>query len=161
MIKKKFDFWGKFDIINVYSEIAVLMIIAVCFIAILVSQVILNNDKIRSKFSFVDQLEGVSVSNIVDTYGKGEITIKISNLDKNSEISVLENGEPIGTFNTDTIQIPVRNNSLIEIDGRKAQKDFSAKVIGSSGNVLFSNKNSEVTVNKNISFLTRIFLNNG
>jgi len=85
----------------------------------------------------------------------GEITLKTSIY--TDDVFVLQNGEPIAAFLNSTVTFPVRNNSVIEIDGSRFKKSFDVTIVEKSSNITGIN-DEKITVNRNIAMFGRIFL---
>ncbi|GHV18476.1 hypothetical protein FACS189425_07300 [Clostridia bacterium] len=102
---------------------------------------------------------GVVASNSTPTgVNLGELTLSIHDVQPHNNIKILQNGVVIGIFNQPTVIITVEDNALIEIDGSKIDKDFRVQIDSQSSNVKYFKDVREITVQKNIAILARIFI---
>lgn len=107
-------------------------IFAVLSVLVLVSQVLLLNDNIKNKISFLYNMESQYVYS-ESAVPKGYIKIEISHPDKN--VYILQNGEPLLCFEKVICKIDVFDNSVIEIDARNSDNEISVKLIEFSDNI--------------------------
>lgn len=99
----------------------------------------INYDKIIYNFVFIFAClliisQIVLTVNNANTYVSTDdevvfnVTLKLSGVKPSEKIAILCNGDPVAYFVNDTINLTVKNNSVIEIDGRKINKDFNVEI---------------------------------
>ena len=131
-----------------------LKIFTVFLILLLISQILLLNDDIKRKISFLYSMESQYVYS-ESVIPKGFIELEISSPDKN--VYVLQNGEPISNFEKKVCKIDVFDNSVIEIDARNSYNEINVKMTKFSDNVK-GYYESECSLSKEIKILGRFFI---
>ena len=152
-----FDYFlGEMFLRKIFSY-ALAAVFGTAVIALLVSQLGLTVPAVRTTLTNVSDYED-AMGQTEDNSQLGEITLSLHGVNANADIKVLQNGDAIAFFLQDTINVTVRNNSLIEIDGTKVKDNFSVTIASQSQNISFSDEIREITVDKNIAILTRVFV---
>ncbi len=142
----------KLNLSNIFNSLLFVFITIM-----LISQLALTTPNARVLLTTIDKDEDVSVSANQDSIRLGEITISLNGVHPSDDIKILQNGEPIAVFYDKEIKITVADNSVIEIDGSKINKEFYVDIINVSDNIKFENV-SQIRVNSNIAMVGRIFV---
>ncbi|MDK2799920.1 MAG: hypothetical protein PWP27_449 [Clostridiales bacterium] len=158
-IKNFFHQLGKINIINKNVERCLVFLSSFFVLLLIISQIGLINKTTRTFFTDIEQYEGVNINDLEEVFKHGELTLQLIDGNVNQDIKILLNGATVYKFETDTLNIKVRNNCLVEIDGTKVKSPFKVKIIDVSDNIATYCKDKEVEVKSNIEVLTRIFLN--
>ena len=128
-----------------------LLISIVCLI---VGQILLLNESIKSKISTVYRMESKYVYS-EQQMPKGSIEIEISQPEKG--VYLLQNGEPIAELNQKKCNIDVFDNTVFEIDGRNCEHNVLVNIRTISENI-DGYYEKEIVVEKNIVILGRFFI---
>ena len=139
---------------RIFKKIFIFSLITTLIID-LASQMLLKNNEIKNKMSFLYEIESQYVYSEKEIES-GHITIQVSNPSDN--LFLLQNGEKIAVLNNEKLKIDISDNSVIEIDGRNTDSQCSVKIIDISSNIDgFYEKN--IDINSNIIILGRFFIN--
>lgn len=129
-----------------------LLSVSVLFLAL--SQVMLLNDNIKDKISYIYQIESKYVYS-EQQIPKGNIEIEISHPEKG--IYLLQNGEPVAELDQKIFSVNVFDNTVLEIDGRNCSHEFIVKIKNVTENV-GGYYEQKIVVDKNIVILGRFFI---
>jgi len=136
-----------------------LVSVVLCFFIILaLTQIGMISSKIRPYLSSIDTFEGQQINEIDTLIENGTITLELVDMSKEKDIKVLVNGIEVASFNTKTVKLDVKDNSVVEIDGSRLKSSAKVKIIEISENIANNILNDEVTVMSNIKVLSRIKL---
>ena len=124
------------------------------FVIMVVSQVLLKNTDLKSKLSWIYNIETQYVFN---EQKKTTGFIVLQTTAPSKDIYVLQNGEKICNFDEGKIKIEIFDNSVIEIDGCKHNSSNIVKIIEITDN-LNGYYNDEITIKSNIQILGRFFI---
>ena len=146
------------NIVNKKTEI-LLMVLSILLIGLLVvSQIGLFNKSTRTFFTNIDQYEGIDVETMNSTFEYGKLSLQLIDCPPNDNIKILLNGVEMYTFNSELVDIEVKNNCVVEIDGTKQESPFKVEVVSVSDNVATQCLGKRIDVESNIKILSRIFL---
>lgn len=135
-------------------KICFVVIFAIAFVTLVVSQLFLKSEVLKSEISVLHKLESQYVFS-EQNVEFGYIVIEVSN--PSESLFLLQNGEKIRTLNTPKVKIDISDNSVVEIDGRNIRELSDVKIVELSDNIDGFYEN-DVTVNSDIVILGRFFV---
>ncbi|QQY80652.1 hypothetical protein EDD65_102322 [Keratinibaculum paraultunense] len=139
-------------------EKLLLFLFSFCFILLSIIQFITykNNNGI---YIYNVGIKNKSLPFFDDNELKDKGIIILKNMTPNyKNIKILLNGEPVGEFSNDEVQIHVSHNDIIEIDGTKYNNHLKVKVIGISSNIETPKLNTIITTFQSIEILGKVRL---
>jgi len=135
----------------------VIIYCAIIFAFVLMfSQIGLMSDTIRPYLSDIEVFEGHYINEIDSLIKEGTLTLELVDISKEKDIKVLINGIEVACFENKTIDLNVKDNSIIEIDGSRLKTPIIVKIISKTSNIKDDLIGKQVTVESNIKILTRI-----
>ena len=148
----------KINLVNMYTEfifstLSIIFIILLIVFQVVIKASITNSFALHTLFS-----EGIDLEVYQNYMTEGKVSISLENVHEYENIYILVNGKLVSAFHSSSIILNVRNNSLIEIDGRKIKKPFDAKITSFSKNIVVQNITYSVCVKSNIVLLFRTIL---
>ena len=135
------------------------MLFTGCFCAVLACGIIavqlgMREPKTRNILTDIDILDGAILAGTDSILDVGHITLTINSGTPSDKIKILVNGEEIDVFNSDTKEIKITNQSVIEINNTgKSEVSIALKNI--SDNLTTVLNNEEITV-KGTKILCRV-----
>lgn|GEM_PF-2437817 len=157
-IEKAIHDIGSFNIMNKKTENVLLSLLVLCIILLFAAQIGLNHKSVRTFFTDIEEYEGVNVDELDEIFKDSEISLQLLDVQPSDKIKILVNGMEINNFSESVVNIPIRNNCVIEIDGTGMDIPFRVKVIKVSKNLPEDLVGKEVTINSNISVLSKVFI---
>lgn len=135
----------------------ILFIIAViCAGALFLTQIGMISNTLRPFLSDVEVFEGKYIKEIDSLIKEGRLTLELVDMSKEHDIKVLVNGIETAHFYDKFIDIKVKDDSIVEIDGSKIKSSFSVKIVSKSDNIKSDLVGKAVTLQSNIKVLARI-----
>lgn len=104
------------------------------FVILLGVQAALLNPSIRSAVTVEQGLAGSPLGAEENLYNEGSIEIKLDNMESNSAVRVLVNGEERADFESDSVILNVIEGDVIEIDASDASDSVEVTVSALSSN---------------------------
>lgn len=104
------------------------------------------------------KLEGEAVIENYHYEERGIIRIIAENRKDISQIKAYINGELIRTGDSESIDLNVRNNDIIEIDGTESDKNINIIIEDTSENVVFPKESMRYNIKGNIVIIGRVKL---
>ena len=132
----------------------IVVIFAIAFVTLVVSQLFLKSEVLKSEISVLHKLESQYVFS-EQNVEFGYIVIEVSN--PSESLFLLQNGEKIRSLNTPKVKIDISDNSVVEIDGRNIRELSDVKIVELSDNIDGFYEN-DVTINSDIVILGRFFV---
>lgn len=130
--------------------------VAAAGILTVLSQLLLLHADVRLKLSHVEQLEAQYVYSEQEQ-ARGAVTLELIGISPDAAIRILENGECVALFSEPTVQLPISDNAVIEIDARNIPQPFSVQIADLAGN-LSGYYEQKIDLNANIQILGRFFI---
>lgn len=145
---------NKFISLNIERALvtAVFVILAVIFAA----QIGLLSDRLRPFLSDVEVFEGQYISDVDNIIKEGTIALTLVDLESEKDAKVLINGKVAESFAQRTVEVNVRNNSVIEIDGSKIASPIRVRITSKSGNIIDDIEGKEIETNSNIKVIASV-----
>lgn len=131
---------------------SVFVILAVLFAA----QLGLLSDRLSPFLSDVEVFEGQYISDVDNIIKEGTIALMLVDLESERDAKVLVNGKLAAAFTQKTVEVNVKNNSVIEIDGSKITSPIRVRITSKSGNIIDDIDGKEVETNSNIKVIARV-----
>lgn len=128
------------------------------FLILLFAQIGLVNNKTRAILSSIDVFEGYRIDEVDSIIREGTVTLELIDIKKESDIKILVNGLEVDKFYKKSIDVVVRNNAIIEIDGTRIKSPIRVRISGKTDNIIGNIVNKEITVQSNIKIITSIKL---
>jgi len=121
---------------------------------LIISQLYMTVSKLDSYFSEFD-----AIYTVAESYEKKTVDLKIKliGLPPDGSVFVLSNGEAVACFTDKVIDVTIKNNSVIEIDGRRVKKQFKVEILNADVSAEYDIPN-EVVVKSNIAMLGRLII---
>ena len=124
------------------------------FAIVILVQVVMSVPELNLYFCRITNTEYIETFSESELIKSSLVTLKINEPDSN--VIILLNGEEIACFTQNQINVSVFDNSVLEIDGRRAKKTFEVAII--CDNDIRHNLGETITVDKNIAMVGRIFI---
>ncbi|SNX55421.1 hypothetical protein [Thermoanaerobacterium sp. RBIITD] len=138
-----------------FENIVGLFVVAGFFVMIIL-QVSMLNDNIRVFLNSTEKIEGININTYLSK--KGTVRLELVGKDRAQDAYVLVNGDPKYNFKNRSVDIIVKSDELIEIDGTKYKQNLYVKVSDTSDNVIEPQKTAVIKVNGNIEIVGRVKL---
>lgn len=138
---------------RIFKRFFILSLIT-AFVVMLVTQMLLKNSAVKNKLSRLYEIESQYVYSEQEI-SDGYIVIRVSNPSDN--LFILQNGEKTDVLNSEIMRIDILDNSVIEIDGRNTEEQFTVELTETSENIEGFYENS-IKINSNIVILGRFFI---
>lgn len=133
---------------NLYVENLIGIAIIIGFMLTGIFQLLMIDDNVRAFLNSTEKLEGINLSTNLSSEAK--ITIEVLGENSAKNTFLLIDGEPVANFSSKSINIEVKPNQLLEIDGTKNDMELYFRITDVSDNVIEPQKTSIIRVNKNI-----------
>jgi hypothetical protein len=131
----------------------------ICFIALVIIQIILMVPSVREYLNLTDKSIGVPLGGDEYLYGRGQITLKMNGTQPDPEVQVLVNGDTVQKFDNLMMNIEVKDGDVIEIDGTQSSSGHIITVDEISSNINSTCKNSVARVESNFQRLLKVKFN--
>ncbi|AIS52437.1 hypothetical protein TKV_c12660 [Thermoanaerobacter kivui] len=132
----------------IYSETILVVLIMLGLLSIAITQLLMTNDDIRVFLNSTERLEGINLNSNLSK--EGSITIEVIEKDKALNSFVLLDGEPVTNFPTKSVNVIVKPNQILEIDGTQEDQPLHFKIVNTSDNVIEPQNTAVVKVDRNI-----------
>lgn len=104
------------------------------FVILLGVQAALLNPSFRAVLTMDENLQGSPLGTEEFLYNEGSIEISLVNLESNSDVRVLVNGEERAVFDSSSITVNVVEGDVVEIDASEATGSVEVKISAISAN---------------------------
>lgn len=104
------------------------------FVILLGVQAALLNPSFRSALTVDEDLQGSPLGTEEYLYNEGSIEISLDNLESNSAVRVLVNGEERAVFESSAVRIKVVEGDVVEIDASEANGSVQVTISAISAN---------------------------
>lgn len=131
----------------------------ICFIALVIIQIIFMVPSVREYLNLTDKSIGVPLGEDEYLYGRGQITLKMNGTQPDPEVQVLINGDTVQKFDNLLMNIEVKDGDVIEIDGTQSSSGHIITVDEISSNISGACKNSVARVESNFQRLLKVKFN--
>ena len=128
----------------------------ITFVLMIFVQAAITNPSIRASLSINDELEGTPLAMEEFLYNRGNIVLKLANLDKDENAKILVNGEETSSFIKNTVDVKVKNGDVIEIDASRTGNKIEVIALSKSGNIVTDCVNKRVKVDSNIKKMIKV-----
>lgn len=126
------------------------------FVALIVTQILLMNQTIKTFISRTDKLEGRSISESQLFIRRGEVEISIENYPSLKPLVFYVNGEGISTPSGKKIKLKVKDGDVIEVSGGSLNDTVILKVTAVSENITVPQPGKLIYVNDNLVMIDRV-----
>lgn len=131
-------------------------ILALLFTMLIISQVLLMNQKVKTFISRTDKLEGKSISDSNQFIKKGEIEISIENYSTLALLDFYVNGDIVDAPEGKSIKLQVKSNDIVEVSGKSFNDTAILKITAVSDNITVPEPGKLIYVNKNLVMVDRV-----
>ena len=152
--KKKYLYLMLWDKLG--AEIKKVLLFALLFTIIVQSIIVFDVDLLPQNTTI--ELEGKTVIESYHYESSGIIKISVENKNDMMLLKIFVNGEQRESTKNDSIELNVRNNDIIEIDGIDSEKYINVIIKETSENLVFPKKGTKYRIGDNIVALGRVKL---
>jgi len=128
----------------------------VCFIILVLIQIVLVIPSARDNLNLSDKSIGVPLSKDDYLYKQGQITLKMIGETPDSNVRILVNGDDIAMFENLMMNISVKDGDVIEIDGSQSLIGHIISVESLSTNISSTCSTAIARVESNIQRLVKV-----
>ena len=128
----------------------------VTFILMIVVQTALLSPSIRTFLSVDSEYDGTPLALEEYLFEDGGLTLKLVNAEKNNQVKVLVNGDPVAAFVTNEINIRVKDGDVVEVDGSRSKAIAEVEIASKTENVISDCLNKRIKVQSNIISLVKV-----
>lgn len=151
MNKGYYNWW---DRINVLISKGIKLLLA----ALILSQILIMNQTVKTFISRTDRLEGKSIADSQLFIEKGEIEISIENYSALRPLAFYVNGDNVPTPAGRAIKLNVKDGDVIEVSGAEYNDTAILKVVTVSENITVPELGKLIYVNNNLVMVDRVRL---
>lgn len=130
-----------------------------CFIVLILVQIILVVPSARENLKLSDNSIGVPLGSDEYLYNQGQLTLKMIGSDPDPTIQILVNGDAVAIFENLEMNISVRDGDVIEIDGSQSLLGHIIRVESVSANISSKCSTAVAKVESNIQTLVKVQIN--
>ena len=145
------SWWNR---INVLISKGIVILLA----ALILTQVFLMNQNVKTVISRTDRLEGKSIADSQLFIKKGEIEISIENFSALKSLDFFVNGERIPAAAGRSVKLQVKDGDVIEVSGAEFSDVAVLKVTSLSDNITVPELGKLIYVNNNLVLVDRVRL---
>lgn len=127
-----------------------------CFVVLIIVQVVLVVPSFRSALNITDKSIGLPLNGDEYLYDQGQITIKMMGEEPDPSVRVLINGDNVTQFDNTEMTLNVRDGDVVEIDGSQSFAGHIVRVESTTTNIDGKCKNALVNIEKNIKTLVKV-----
>lgn len=142
--------------ISLNIERSLVTAVFIVLTVLLAAQFGLLSDRLRPILSDVEVFEGQYISDIDNIIKEGSIELTLVDLENERDAKVLINGKMVESFKTKSVEVNVKDNSVVEIDGSKISSPIRVRITSKSGNIIDDIEGREVETNSNIKVIARV-----
>ncbi|MCK9217558.1 MAG: hypothetical protein M0P77_06530 [Firmicutes bacterium] len=102
------------------------------------------------------KMEGKAIIEDLFDSTEGEIILKADKIDKDNTPEIIINGTSKYTFNSEFIDLKVKESDIVEIDGINCKDKINVFVYRVSDNIVIPKADLNYQINKNLVFLFRV-----
>ncbi len=132
--------------------------IVVLLAALILIQVFLMNQNVKTVISRTDRLEGISIADSQLFIKKGEMEISIENYSTLKSMDFFVNGERIPATTGRSVKLQVKDGDVIEVSGAEFSDVAVLKVTSVSDNITVPELGKLIYVNNNLVLVDRVRL---
>jgi len=154
MEKKKVKYLEWWDNIGIKLKKALLLLFLITFTIQSIMALNINLLPLNTTL----RLEGEAIIESYHYEDRGTIRIIAENLKDISQVKAYINGELVNNSNSNSIDLVVRNNDVIEIDGTQLAENINIIIEDTSENVVSPKKSMRYNIKSNIVIIGRVKL---
>lgn len=159
LIKSKFTIKKFLKIlVNKNIEKILLNFAFILFFILITTQIGLVSDILRPYLSDIEVFEGHVINEVDSLIQEGTVTLELVDISRENNVKILINGNEVSAFRERSVDIKVKQDSVIEIDGSRLKTNVTVRITSKSSNIISDIVGKEVAVQSNIKFLARIRL---
>ncbi|MHB1391799.1 MAG: hypothetical protein ACYCYE_01740 [Clostridia bacterium] len=132
--------------------------LALLFTALIISQLLLMNQTVKTFISRTDKLEGKAIADSQLFIIKGEIEISIENDSSLRPLVFYINGDKVASPAGKSIRLQVKDSDIIEVSGAKYNDIAILRVTTVSENITVPELGKLIYVNNNLVMIDRVRL---
>ena len=129
--------------------------LAILFAALIISQLMLMNQTVKTVISRTDKLEGKSIEDSQLFIKEGEIELSVENAASLRDLVFYINGDKVSGATGRSIKLTVKDSDVIEVSGAGYIDMVVLKVTAVSDNVVVPELGKLVYVNNNLVLIDR------
>lgn len=142
--------------ISLNIEKSLIMAVFAILVVLFLAQLGLLSDKIRPFISDIEVFEGQYISDVDNIIKDGTITLRLIDLESERDAKVLVNGMETAAFTQKSVEVKVKDSSVVEIDGSKIASPIRVRITAISGNIINDLEGKEIETNSNIEIIARV-----
>lgn len=146
-----YSWWSR---INAIMHKGIILLLA----ALILTQVFLMNQTVKTIISRTDRLEGISIADSQLFIKKGEIEISIENYSVLKSLDFFVNGERVPATGSRSVKLHIKDGDVIEVSGAKFEDVAILKVTSVSDNITVPELGKLIYVNNNLVLVDRVRL---
>lgn len=129
------------------------VVLFVCLAVVLVSQIGLRTAATRTYFTDIEAAEGMEAAQTGNGIETGTITMTLAEGQPGSDVELLVNGEPAGTFDQPQMVLTVQGNCTVEV---RSKQPVKVHLDGVSDNLQLVTRMAEIRVEGGCKPLCRV-----
>ncbi len=141
---------------NTFLENILFSTCILCFLILIIVQVILAVPSFRNTLHLTDKSIGLPLNGDEYLYTQGQMTLKMIGEEPDPMLKILVNGDNIAQFDTTEMIINVRDGDVVEIDGSQSLVGHIVKVESITTNINAKCKNAVINIENNIKRLVKV-----
>lgn len=127
-----------------------------CFVVLIVVQLILAVPSFRSFLHLTDKSLGLPLNGDEYLYNQGQITLSLVGEEPDPNLRILINGDVVGQFDSNEVVLNVKDEDVIELDGSENASGHIVQVDAITTNISSKCKNAVITTGNNIKRLVKV-----
>lgn len=144
---------------NTAFENILFSICILCFVILLLVQLVLAVPSLRNMLNLNDKSLGMPLNGDEYLYTQGQMTLKMIAEEPDPTLRILVNGDSVAQFDSTEMIINVKDGDVVEIDGSQSLVGYIIKVESVTANINSKCKNAVVNVENNIKRLVKVQIN--
>lgn len=128
------------------------------FTALIIAQLLLLNQTVKTFISRTDKLEGISIADSQLFIKKGEMELSLENGSSLSTLAFYINGDKTAAASGKSVKLQVKDSDIIEVSGAGYDDLAILKVTSVSDNVIVPELGKLIYVNNNLVMIDRVRL---
>lgn len=158
--KKRNKKRNKFNnfIISINIEKLLFSLFIAFFSALIIAQTIIIIAGVDKGLTSNNSIEGMPIKKEEFLFKQGNIVLQLLsyNKEQGNKISILINGEEIGTFSTKEVSLDVKNGDLIEIDSTDFMNNIDIIIKNKSSNIKINDLSEKYSVKSQVKQIIRV-----
>lgn len=126
------------------------------FSLLVIVQAALTNPSVRTFLTSENELEGAPMEVEEFLYSEGTVSLKLMDKEADPDMRVLVNGETVAVFNTNIVEVDVKDGDVVEVDGSSSFNEVEVEIVDKSANVATECVGETVNIKSNIKKVTEI-----